>query len=139
MGMGTACTRVMDRALASIGQGEAQVRCEPCLDVPKAEVLCAMPALLANGILEGAEKLLGKSRGYYTIFQILLVLAFMTLCRYGIECDLVHRPGGSRKKSPPAMAAQSRRTGSVKDPSRVRAHKLFLLKTTDDCNTNVKR
>ncbi len=80
-GMGTACTRVMDRALASIGQGETQDRFEPCLDVPKAGAMCAVPALLANGILEGAEKLLGKISGYYTKFKILLVLAFMTLCR----------------------------------------------------------
>ena len=80
-GMGTACTRVVERACAAAGAGEAQVRFEPCLDVPKAGVLCAVPALLANGILEGAETLLGKINGYYTLFQILLVLAFMTLCR----------------------------------------------------------
>jgi len=81
IGMGTACTRLVDRGCAAAGEGEAQVRFEPCLDIPKAGVLCAVPALLANGILEGAEKLLGKINGYYTIFQILLVLAFMTLCR----------------------------------------------------------
>ena len=80
-GMGTACTRVVDRGCAAAGEGEAQVRFEPCLDVANAGVLCAVPALLANGILEGSEKLLGKISGYYTIFQILLVLAFMTLCR----------------------------------------------------------
>ncbi len=93
-GMGTACTRVLDRALASMGQGEAQVRFEPCLDVPKAGILCAVPALLANGILEGAETLLGKIRGYYTIFQILLVLAFMTLCRIKSVERLRENPPG---------------------------------------------
>jgi hypothetical protein len=81
-GMGTACTRVMDRTLASVGQGDgAQTRFEPCLDVPNGGVLCALPALLANGLLEGAEKLLGKIKGYYTVFQILLLMAFMALCR----------------------------------------------------------
>lgn len=81
-GMGTACTRVMDRTLASVGQVDgAKTRFEPCLDVPNGGVLCALPALLANGLLEGAEQLLGKIKGYYTVFQILLLLAFMALCR----------------------------------------------------------
>jgi len=93
-GMGTACTRVVERACAAAGEGEAQVRFEPCLDVPKAGVLCAVPALLANGILEGAEKLLGKISGYYTIFQILLVLAFMTLCRIKTVERLRENPPG---------------------------------------------
>jgi transposase len=93
-GMGTACTRVVERACAATGEGEAQVRFEPCLDVPKAGVLCAVPALLANGILEGAETLLGKINGYYTIFQILLVLAFMTLCRIKTVERLRENPPG---------------------------------------------
>ena len=81
-GMGTACTRVLDRTLASIGQGdEADVRFEPCMDVPKAGVLCALPALLTNGLLEGPQQLLGKIKGYYNGFQILLLVAFMALCR----------------------------------------------------------
>jgi DNA-binding MarR family transcriptional regulator len=93
-GMGTACTRVVERACAAVGQGEAQVRFEPCLDVPKAGVLCAVPALLVNGILEGAEKLLGRISGYYTFFQILLVLAFMTLCRIKTVERLRENPPG---------------------------------------------
>ncbi|HKL82156.1 MAG TPA: hypothetical protein VJ879_06540, partial [Desulfobacter sp.] len=79
---------------AAAGEGEAQVCFEPCLDVPNAGVLCAVPALLANGILEGAEKLLGKISGYYTIFQILLVLAFMTLCRIKTVERLRENPPG---------------------------------------------
>jgi biotin operon repressor len=48
--MGTACTRVGERILASLGKMVgAPVRFERCLDVPKAGVLCAIPALLANG------------------------------------------------------------------------------------------
>jgi len=81
-GIGTACTRVVDRTLASTGRLDgAQARFEPCLDVPNGGVLCALPALLANGLLEGVEPLLGKIKGYYTVFQILLLLAFMALCR----------------------------------------------------------
>jgi len=81
-GMGTACTRVGERTSAAFGVCDgAPVRFEACLDVPKGGVLCALPALLANGLLEGTEQLLGAVKGYYTTFHILLLLAFMSLCR----------------------------------------------------------
>jgi len=81
-GMGTACTRVEERTLAAFGICDgAPVRFEPCLDVPRGGVLCALPALLINGLLEGAENLLGKVKGYYSCFHILILLAFMALCR----------------------------------------------------------
>jgi hypothetical protein len=51
------------------GREGAPVRFEPCLDVPNGGVLCALPALLANGLLEGAEQLLGAVKGYYTTFH----------------------------------------------------------------------
>ncbi len=81
-GMGVACTRVEDRVLASMGKlVGATMHFELCLDVPKAGVLCAIPALLANGLFHGVEEFLGKVTGYYTIFHVLLVLALMALCR----------------------------------------------------------
>jgi hypothetical protein len=81
-GMGTACTRVEERTLAAFGVcAGAPVRFEPCLDVPKGGVLCALPALLVNGLLEGSEQLLGEVKGYYQSFHVLLLLAFMALCR----------------------------------------------------------
>jgi len=81
-GMGTACTRVEERTLAAFGIcAGAPVRFEPCLDVPRGGVLCALPLLLMNGLLEGAETLLGKVKGYYACFHILILLAFMALCR----------------------------------------------------------
>lgn len=94
-GMGTACTRVADRAGAAFGMiNAADVHFESCLDVPRAGVLCALPALLTNGLLEGAEQLLGKIKGYYSIFHVLLLLAFMTLCRIkNIERLREHPPG----------------------------------------------
>jgi hypothetical protein len=68
--------------LASLGKMVgAPVSFERCLDVPKAGVLCAVPALLANGLLNGAKQFLGQVKGYYTIFHVLLLLAFMALCR----------------------------------------------------------
>lgn len=81
-GIGTACTRPMARVAASIGGLDgAPTEFEACLDVPNGGVLCALPALLANGLLDGVQNFLGKIKGYYTIFHILLILAFMGLCR----------------------------------------------------------
>ncbi|MCA1793660.1 MAG: hypothetical protein LC660_07275, partial [Desulfobacteraceae bacterium] len=80
-GMGTACTRVPERVYTSFGVcNGAPVIFEPCLDVPNGGVLCALLALLSNGLLEGAEQFLGRIHGYYTIFHILL---FAASCFYG--------------------------------------------------------
>lgn len=70
-GMRVACTRVEDRVLASLGElVGAMANFEPGLDIPKAGVLCAIPALLANRLFEGAERFFGKVSGYYTIFHV---------------------------------------------------------------------
>lgn len=94
-GMGTACTRVEERTAAAFGVCEgAPVRFENCLDVPNGGVLCALPALLTNGLLEGTQQLLGTVKGYYTNFHILLLLAFMALCRIKtVEKVRGHAPG----------------------------------------------
>jgi hypothetical protein len=94
-GMGTACTRIEERTLAAFGICDgAPVRFEPCLDVAKGGVLCALPSLLMNGLLEGAEKLLGKVKGYYACFHILTLLAFMALCRIKTVEQLRGHPPG---------------------------------------------
>lgn len=94
-GMGTACTRIADRIGASLGRGgAAKSRFEPSLDVPKGGVLCALPALLTNGIMERSEQVLGKLKGYYSIIHTLLLLAFMVLCRIKtVEKLRGHPPG----------------------------------------------
>jgi transposase len=99
-GMGTACTRVEERTLAAFGVCDgAPVRFEPCLDVPKGGVLCALPSLLMNGLLERAEQLLGGVKGYYRCFHILLLLAFMALCRIKTAEQLRgHGPGEFGKR-----------------------------------------
>lgn len=81
--MGTACTRVMERVFASLGkmEGGAPVRFESCRDVNYGGVLCALPALLANGLLAKAQDLLGQVRGYYTMTHVLLLLGYMALTR----------------------------------------------------------
>jgi transposase len=94
-GMGVACTRVDERVLASLGKSMgAMVRFETCLDVPKGGALCAIPALLANGLLHGTEQFLGKLTGYYKIYHVLLLLALMALCRIKTTEKLRgHAPG----------------------------------------------
>lgn len=94
-GMGTACTRIEERTSAAFGVCDgAPTRFEPCVDVPNGGVLCALPALLANGLVEGADQLLGAVKGYYTNFHILLLLAFMALCRIKtVEKIRGHSPG----------------------------------------------
>jgi hypothetical protein len=94
-GMGVACTRVDERVLASLGKSMgAMVRFETCLDVPKGGALCTIPALLANGLLHGAEQFLAKLTGYYTISHVLLLLALMALCRIKTTEKLRgHAPG----------------------------------------------
>ncbi len=81
-GMGTACTRLDDRTLGAIfGMREgAPAEFTSCLDVPNGGSLCALPALLANGLLSGITKL-GEVKGYYSQTHILLVLAIMCVCR----------------------------------------------------------
>ncbi len=81
-GMGTACTRAGERFAAAIGKlpGGAQQHFEACHDVPNGGVLCALPSLMCNGLLDGTEKL-GSLKGYYRQLHILLLLAFMALCR----------------------------------------------------------
>ena len=81
-GMGVACVRTDERVLASMGKlVGATVRFETCLDITKGGVLCAIPTLLANGLLHGADQFLGKLTGYYTMAHVLLLLALMSLCR----------------------------------------------------------
>jgi len=94
-GMGTACTRVEERVFAAFGIcGGATMCFEPCIDVPNGGVLCALPALLLIGLLEGADHILGRVKGYYTTFHILLLLAFMTLCRIKTVEQLRGQPPG---------------------------------------------
>lgn len=94
-GLGTGCTRVGDRIAACFGMGNgAIIKFESCLDVPKGGALCALPALLSNGLLHGVHTFLGEVKGYYQMVHILLLLAFMSLCRIRtVEKLRGHAPG----------------------------------------------
>lgn len=81
-GMGTACTRTSERVLAALGQLKgAPARFETCRDVPYGGVLCALPALIQNGLLDGVNRYLNQLKGYYNALHVLILLGTMALCR----------------------------------------------------------
>ncbi len=93
--MGTACTRPDERILASFGIiNGAPTRFEACHDVPFGGVLCALPALVANGLFRHVDTCFKEFKGYYTTLQILTLLAYMALCRIKATEQLqYHCPG----------------------------------------------
>jgi transposase len=94
--IGMACTRPLDRVAAALGQlpGGAQAQFEPCHDVTFGGMLCALPALVANGLLRHVGSSLRQLTGYYTTLQVLLLLAYMALGRIKtIEQLQYHSPG----------------------------------------------
>jgi hypothetical protein len=80
--MGVACTRPCERMLAALGQlpGGATTQFQPCRDVSYGGVLCAVPALAENGLFGHLETLPVLS-GYYRTLHVILLLAYMALCR----------------------------------------------------------
>lgn len=79
--MGVGATNSPDRAAAAMGLiNGVKIQFQACLDVPMVGLLCALPSVLANGLLSSIDKL-GRIQGYYSLTQILLVLVFMMLAR----------------------------------------------------------
>lgn len=80
MGYGT--TRWLDRVLASCGLLiSADLRFVCADDVPQAGVLCALPALLSEGLLRHTRSLYSLPPGYYPLESIFLYLALLALVR----------------------------------------------------------
>jgi transposase-like protein len=80
--MGIACTRPCERVMAALGllPGGASTAFQLCRDVSYGGVLCALPALAENGLFRHLETLPVLS-GYYTTSHVVLLLAYMALCR----------------------------------------------------------
>ena len=94
--MGTACTRTMERVCAALGMlpGGAPTRFEPCRDVTFGGVLCALPALIQNGLFRRLDQCFSPLGGYYTTLQVMVLLAWMALCRIKtVEQLQYHSPG----------------------------------------------
>ena len=81
--MGVACTRPIERVLAALGKlpRGASTEFESCRDVSYGGVLCALPALAENGLFRHLKSTFPTLTGYYTTLHVILLLAYMALCR----------------------------------------------------------
>lgn len=97
--MGMGCTRVLERVGAATGQLQEAPTCfEPSQDVVNGGVLWAIPALLANGLLEHTDELFSLSKGFYSLKHIFILLAFMALMRIKTAEQLRYFPAGEGGK-----------------------------------------
>jgi len=97
--MGVACTRPGERVLAAMGiLHGAPTRFEECRDVSFGGVLCALPALAANGLFEHLETTFPSLSGYYTTLQVVTLLADMALCGIGTVEQLQYEAPGELGK-----------------------------------------
>jgi hypothetical protein len=80
--MGVATTRPMDRIAAATGMLDgAEISFEIADDIPNGGVLCALPALLAIGLLRHTRRHFTLPAGYYPMESIFLLLAYLALGR----------------------------------------------------------
>jgi hypothetical protein len=97
--MGTACTRPDERVLAAFGLlDEASTRFATCRDVSFGGVLCALPALAENGLFRHLHDCLAKLCGYYSTLHVIILLAYMALCRIKAVEQLQYQPPGELGK-----------------------------------------
>jgi hypothetical protein len=93
MGVGT--TRSLERVAAAFGlleKAEASFECAD--DIPNGGVLCALPALLALGLLRHAQGHFTLPKGFYPMESIFLLLAYLALGRIpSMEQLRYHAPG----------------------------------------------
>ncbi len=71
---------------------------EPALDVSNGGVLWALPALLANGLLRHTKQNYSLPKGFYSLAQIFVLLAFMALDRIRSIEQLRYAPPGEYGK-----------------------------------------
>jgi hypothetical protein len=80
MGYGT--TRPLERVMASCGLlTSAELEFVAADDVPNGGVLCALPALLSEGLLRHTRSFYRLSPGFYPLESIFLALALLALVR----------------------------------------------------------
>ena len=97
--MGTACTRPDERVLAAFGfLNGASTQFEICRDVSFGGVLCALPALAVNGLFRHIASCLQQLRGYYSTLHVIVLLAYMALCRIKAVEQLQYQPPGELGK-----------------------------------------
>jgi prepilin-type processing-associated H-X9-DG protein len=83
--MGMGATDTLGRVCASLGLVDGIAPdFHSAADLANAGVLFAVPALLSNGLFHHVEECFHLPRGYYTLQQLFLLVAFLALCR--IKC-----------------------------------------------------
>jgi hypothetical protein len=93
--LGCGATRLEERLLASVGVlKEAPLEFAAATDVPGGGVLCALPALLLEGLLRHSRTHFALPPGFYPLETIFLVLAFMALARLRSVEALRYEPPG---------------------------------------------
>ena len=93
--MGVGATNTLDRVSASLGAiGPVTPSFSKSLDVPFAGVLLAIPALVANGLLDRTDKYFQLPNGYYGLTSIFLLVAMMALARVKTVEDLRYTSPG---------------------------------------------
>jgi transposase len=97
--MGIACTRPCERVMAAVGRlpDGAPTRFQDCRDVSCGGVLCALPALAENGLFRHLETL-PVLAGYYMKLHVILLLAYMALCRIKAAEQLQYEKPGELGK-----------------------------------------
>jgi hypothetical protein len=97
--MGTACTRPEERVLAAFGLLDgAPTRFEACRDVSFGGVVCALPVLAENGLFRHIHDCLAQLHGYYSTLHVIILLAYMALCRIKTVEQLQYQPPGELGK-----------------------------------------
>jgi hypothetical protein len=89
------CNRVLERIAAATGNLKAAPTIfQTVKDVPNAGVLCALPSLLENGIINKIHDYFKLPDGYYSLVHIILFLGFMALARIKSIEQLRYSPPG---------------------------------------------
>ena len=92
-GIGT--TRELDRFAAAVGALDgAELRFEAADDIPNGGVLCALPALLALGLLRHTGAHFTWPKGYYPMEPIFIILASLALARVQSLEQVRYQPPG---------------------------------------------
>jgi hypothetical protein len=93
--MGMGCTRVAERVCAAVGLlAEAPSQFVNAESVAQGGVLWALPALVANGLLRHARTCFQLPKGFYSLVQVFLLLAYMALARIKTIEQLQYHPAG---------------------------------------------
>ena len=71
---------------------------KPVAMSPLAACICAVPALAENGLFRHIHDCLAKLHGYYSTLHVIILLAYMALCRIKAVEQLQYQPPGELGK-----------------------------------------